>query len=48
VIYIRTAGSEADHMVVGRQEEQFGWEVVLGKTDLVENRCIVGELAAGQ
>lgn len=48
VVTIRTASSEADHLVIGRDEQHLGRVVVLGKADLIQHRRLVAELSAGK
>lgn len=43
---ICTSRSEADNLIVGRNEQQFGWKIVLGKAYFVQHRRLAGELSA--
>lgn len=43
---ICTSRSEADNLIVGRNEQQLGWKIVLGKTYFIEHRRLAGELSA--
>lgn len=41
-----TSRSEADNLIVGRNEQQFGWKIVLGKAYFIEHGRLASELSA--